>query len=234
MRLLTASPAANGFYGAKGVSGLIPTAYSLLEQHTWRSLHRAWNRRRGSSASGGGTTSGGTARRSLLEYSRPGWEFHAKGIWCMECSLLNIFLHHKMICVCHASGADFLPPSGSGMPTLWGIGRLMLRCGRPSVCSGGQSPRLWNHSSNHYTACRCAAERRASLCAGTRHRGSCCPSRRPWAAPTTATAPSCATWRPSSSSSPPTQPCGRRAPTPQHSHAFKPPAAFPMSAQNLL
>ncbi|BDA46159.1 probable CDP-diacylglycerol-glycerol-3-phosphate 3-phosphatidyltransferase [Coccomyxa sp. Obi] len=71
LRLLTASPAANGFYGAKGVSGMIPTAYSLLEQHTWRRLQRAWAR-------GGGAT---TAQRSLLEYNRAGWEFHAKGIW---------------------------------------------------------------------------------------------------------------------------------------------------------
>lgn len=72
LELLTASPAANGFYGAKGVSGLIPTAYSLLEQHTWRRLQRAWAR-------GGNATA---AQRSLLEYDRAGWEFHAKGIWC--------------------------------------------------------------------------------------------------------------------------------------------------------
>ncbi len=72
VELLTASPAANGFYGAKGVSGLIPTAYSLLEQHTWRRLQRAWARSGVSSF---------TAQRSLLEYTRAGWEFHAKGIW---------------------------------------------------------------------------------------------------------------------------------------------------------
>ncbi len=51
---------------------MIPTAYSLLEQHTWRRLQRAWAR------AGGGNA----ATRSLLEYNRAGWEFHAKGIWC--------------------------------------------------------------------------------------------------------------------------------------------------------
>lgn len=51
---------------------MIPTAYSLLEQHTWLRLQRAWARWGGATA----------AQRSLLEYNRAGWEFHAKGIWC--------------------------------------------------------------------------------------------------------------------------------------------------------
>ena len=70
IELITASPAANGFFNAKGVSGFIPNAYSLLEQHTWQRLNRAWGQDPGSSAS-----------RILREYSRPGWEFHSKGIW---------------------------------------------------------------------------------------------------------------------------------------------------------
>lgn len=70
IELITASPAANGFFNAKGMSGLIPHAYSLLEQHTWRRLNRAWARDSDSSAS-----------RVLLEYERPGWEFHSKGMW---------------------------------------------------------------------------------------------------------------------------------------------------------
>ena len=69
VELITASPAANGFFNAKGVSGLIPNAYSLLEQHTWQRLNRAWSRDRSSPAS-----------RVLREYDRPGWEFHSKGI----------------------------------------------------------------------------------------------------------------------------------------------------------
>ena len=70
IELITASPAANGFFNAKGVSGLIPHAYSLLEQRTWRRLNRAWARDSDSSAS-----------RVLLEYERSGWEFHSKGMW---------------------------------------------------------------------------------------------------------------------------------------------------------
>jgi CDP-diacylglycerol--glycerol-3-phosphate 3-phosphatidyltransferase len=76
--LLTASPMANGFFGARGVSGWIPTAYSLLEQGTWRRLNRAWGSRQPTTGGGGKAP----PRRRLLEYSRPGWEFHAKGIWC--------------------------------------------------------------------------------------------------------------------------------------------------------
>ena len=70
IELVTASPAANGFFNAKGVSGFIPNAYSLLEQHTWQRLNRAWGRDRSSPAS-----------RILREYNRSGWEFHSKGIW---------------------------------------------------------------------------------------------------------------------------------------------------------
>ena len=70
VELITASPAANGFFNAKGVSGFIPNAYSLLEQHTWQHLNRAWERDKSSSTS-----------HVLLEYDRPGWQFHCKGIW---------------------------------------------------------------------------------------------------------------------------------------------------------
>ncbi len=75
IELLTASPAANGFFGAGGVSGWIPAVYSLLEQAAWRRLTRLWAR---------SAAAAGRARtpKRLLEYGRPGWEFHAKGIWC--------------------------------------------------------------------------------------------------------------------------------------------------------
>ncbi|PRW60278.1 CDP-diacylglycerol--glycerol-3-phosphate 3- mitochondrial [Chlorella sorokiniana] len=134
LELVTAAPEANGFFGSKGVSGMIPLAYSLLEQRTWRRLTRqqrrlawrqAWEqpRDRDSSGSawgplaagagpapveaaspeavsswppgagtaeapagwppGAGTTGAllpGSGRR-LFEFCRPGWEYHAKGIW---------------------------------------------------------------------------------------------------------------------------------------------------------
>eukprot|EP00899_Mesostigma_viride_P020113 jgi/Mesvir1/28102/Mv04686-RA.4 len=69
LRVLTAAPQANGFFGAKGVAGLVPATYSALE-------HRFYRKVRGM---GGGTSSG---LAQLYEYQRRGWTFHAKGIWC--------------------------------------------------------------------------------------------------------------------------------------------------------
>ena len=85
VELLTASPAANGFFGAGGVSGWIPRVYSMLEQATWRRLTRLWAR---------GSASAGCAcaPKRLLEYARPGWEFHAKGIWCAAAAARQPFL----------------------------------------------------------------------------------------------------------------------------------------------
>ncbi|KAL2622531.1 hypothetical protein R1flu_002736 [Riccia fluitans] len=70
--ILTASPRANGFYGSAGVSGLIPKAYSLLEQNLYE---RAQHIARDESLS---------LRKgmSIYEYERTGWTFHAKGLWC--------------------------------------------------------------------------------------------------------------------------------------------------------
>eukprot|EP00963_Diacronema_lutheri_P008423 scaffold752_cov322-Pavlova_lutheri.AAC.20 len=58
LSFLTASPQANGFYGAKGPAGYIPRAYSILEERLYQRLKcRIW------------------------EYNRPGWQFHGKGLW---------------------------------------------------------------------------------------------------------------------------------------------------------
>ena len=70
--------ASNGFFNARGVSGFIPNAYSLLEQHTWQRLNRAWERDNCSSSS-----------HVLLEYDRPGWQFHCKGIWWASTLILS-------------------------------------------------------------------------------------------------------------------------------------------------
>ena len=75
VEVLTASPEANGFFGSQGVSGLIPAAYTMLEQNTWARLNKQW-----SDAQGKQGLLGLTDKR-LQEYKRPGWEFHAKGIW---------------------------------------------------------------------------------------------------------------------------------------------------------
>lgn len=62
-RILLASPEVNGFFGAKGVAGAIPSAYVYIEHQFYNEvcyLHQQ-------------------QRVQLQEYSRAGWTFHAKG-----------------------------------------------------------------------------------------------------------------------------------------------------------
>lgn len=80
-KIITAAPQANGFYGARGISGLIPKAYSLLEKDFYdrtcqrvtedvfesNALQSPMNRKFGI---------------QLFEYKKPNWTFHAKGMWC--------------------------------------------------------------------------------------------------------------------------------------------------------
>ena len=62
--ILTASPRANSFFGARGVIGRIPKAYTYIEtEFLWR-LKRATRE-----------------HVRLLEYFREGWTFHVKGLW---------------------------------------------------------------------------------------------------------------------------------------------------------
>ncbi|KAK6584425.1 hypothetical protein PZA11_002649 [Diplocarpon coronariae] len=69
--VITASPWANGFYGSKGVSGLLPAAYTLLSR---RFLEAA-------------QTAGRQADIVLKEWrngtvgEKGGWTYHAKGLW---------------------------------------------------------------------------------------------------------------------------------------------------------
>ncbi|KAJ2369398.1 CDP-diacylglycerol--glycerol-3-phosphate 3-phosphatidyltransferase, partial [Coemansia sp. RSA 2607] len=63
--LLVASPSANGFYTAKGVSKYIPDMYSIIE---YEFLRTARKRMRGDI--------------SVEEYARDGWTYHGKGVWC--------------------------------------------------------------------------------------------------------------------------------------------------------
>lgn len=66
--LLTNRVQANGFYGARGVSGAIPSAYTYIAEEFARDVE----------------SRGQQSRVRLLEYSRPGWTFHAKGLWCCQ------------------------------------------------------------------------------------------------------------------------------------------------------
>ncbi|XP_015115699.1 CDP-diacylglycerol--glycerol-3-phosphate 3-phosphatidyltransferase, mitochondrial [Diachasma alloeum] len=63
--LLTAHPTANGFFGAKGIAGGIPAAYTLIEKTFFKEVER----------------NGLDHRIKLREYIRPGWTYHAKGLW---------------------------------------------------------------------------------------------------------------------------------------------------------
>ncbi|KAK0162344.1 hypothetical protein PV327_008689 [Microctonus hyperodae] len=64
-QLLTAHPTANGFFGAKGVAGGIPAAYTTIEKSFYKRCEKL----------------GLSERISLREYVRPGWTYHAKGLW---------------------------------------------------------------------------------------------------------------------------------------------------------
>jgi CDP-diacylglycerol---glycerol-3-phosphate 3-phosphatidyltransferase len=69
--VITASPWANGFYGSKGVSGLLPSAYTLLSRRFLERVNRA----------------GRASDVTLREWRRgtvglpEGWTYHAKGLW---------------------------------------------------------------------------------------------------------------------------------------------------------
>ncbi|KAM9426705.1 CDP-diacylglycerol--glycerol-3-phosphate 3-phosphatidyltransferase, mitochondrial isoform 2-T4 [Pholidichthys leucotaenia] len=64
-RILTASPEVNGFFGAKGVAGAIPAAYTHIARQFYNSVCQL----------------GQQERVHLHEYHRSQWTFHAKGLW---------------------------------------------------------------------------------------------------------------------------------------------------------
>ncbi|XP_067914457.1 CDP-diacylglycerol--glycerol-3-phosphate 3-phosphatidyltransferase, mitochondrial isoform X3 [Heterodontus francisci] len=62
-QILLASPEVNGFFGAKGVAGAIPSAYVYIARQFYSRVYK----------------SGLQDRIKLHEYFRKGWTFHAKG-----------------------------------------------------------------------------------------------------------------------------------------------------------
>ncbi|XP_075950117.1 CDP-diacylglycerol--glycerol-3-phosphate 3-phosphatidyltransferase, mitochondrial [Anarhichas minor] len=64
-RILTASPEVNGFFGAKGIAGAIPAAYTHIARQFYSQVCRL----------------GQQERVQLHEYHRSQWTFHAKGLW---------------------------------------------------------------------------------------------------------------------------------------------------------
>jgi CDP-diacylglycerol--glycerol-3-phosphate 3-phosphatidyltransferase len=77
VHVLTAHPEANGFLGARGVAGAIPLAYCRLAK---RFYDAAADAGRLMADPEGTPTAAGVA---LHEYRRPGWTFHAKGLWLL-------------------------------------------------------------------------------------------------------------------------------------------------------
>jgi CDP-diacylglycerol--glycerol-3-phosphate 3-phosphatidyltransferase len=69
--VLTAHPEANGFYGSKGVSGMLPPAYTLLAKRFLRAVQSRHL----------------SQEVQLMEWKRGtcgqpnGWTYHAKGLW---------------------------------------------------------------------------------------------------------------------------------------------------------
>ncbi|XP_012534215.1 CDP-diacylglycerol--glycerol-3-phosphate 3-phosphatidyltransferase, mitochondrial [Monomorium pharaonis] len=62
---LTAHPTANGFFNAKGIAGGIPAAYTKIEE-SFYNLCEKMNQQK---------------RITLWEFIKPGWTYHAKGLW---------------------------------------------------------------------------------------------------------------------------------------------------------
>ncbi|GAM24768.1 hypothetical protein SAMD00019534_079430 [Acytostelium subglobosum LB1] len=65
MDIITCSPETNGFYGAKGISGVIPDSYAIIERNFLQRVKDTHN----------------SARIKVDEYIRSKWTYHAKGLW---------------------------------------------------------------------------------------------------------------------------------------------------------
>ncbi|KAJ1895711.1 CDP-diacylglycerol--glycerol-3-phosphate 3-phosphatidyltransferase [Kickxella alabastrina] len=105
--LLVASPEANGFYAAKGISKYIPDMYSIIE---YQFLKAARRRARGDIA--------------VEEYVRPGWTYHGKGVWCyLDEKLPQLTMigspnygYRSLYCDLEAQ-VTLVPGSGAGLQT---------------------------------------------------------------------------------------------------------------------
>jgi hypothetical protein len=78
VQLLTAAPSAHGWHGASGVARLLPRLY----QHLQSKLLRRLCSRKPTTPDDKGDESLSDTAVALLEYCRPDWQFHAKGLWC--------------------------------------------------------------------------------------------------------------------------------------------------------
>ena len=65
IKILSASPQANGFFNGAGVSGYIPDAYTYIAKQFMARVNQHQQQ----------------DRITLFEYFREGWTFHGKGLW---------------------------------------------------------------------------------------------------------------------------------------------------------
>lgn len=85
--MLVAAPRANGFFGARGISGAVPAAYSELARRFYEKCvgaNRVMDYKDKNRSEKGGIGGG----VSLYEFQRAGWTFHAKGLWLRSHSSL--------------------------------------------------------------------------------------------------------------------------------------------------
>ncbi|KAF9061579.1 hypothetical protein BDP27DRAFT_1337896 [Rhodocollybia butyracea] len=73
VRIVAASPKANGFFGSKGISGRIPEGYTFLEQKFMKAVARA--------AMTFAWLGLGPSNVELNEWEKDKWTYHAKGLW---------------------------------------------------------------------------------------------------------------------------------------------------------
>ena len=72
IKILAASPSANGFYTAFGISSSLPVAYSLIAQRLYNEAQKYAQSHHAHKSF------------SLYEYDRDQWTYHAKGLWFTE------------------------------------------------------------------------------------------------------------------------------------------------------
>lgn len=63
--ILMSHPTTNGFYNAKGPAGGVPFAYTDIATKFWNKV----------------MANNQDFRIKMFEYQRPGWTYHAKGLW---------------------------------------------------------------------------------------------------------------------------------------------------------
>jgi CDP-diacylglycerol---glycerol-3-phosphate 3-phosphatidyltransferase len=91
LRLLTASPQANGFYGSRGISRYVPIGYSENERQFVEHAERKWLN---------------DGQIQMFEYHRSQWTYHAKGLWLYDDN--DEYNHPILTCIGSPNFGEFL------------------------------------------------------------------------------------------------------------------------------